>query len=86
MRWTLEEKTILIDKYPIVDIETLVKILGRKPEAIRAVAHRMGLKKDGGIKLAMPCKHRFPDSVRQNLGISADYWNDFYQSNGSVIV
>jgi len=70
MRWTIEEKTILIDKYPIADIETLAKILGRKPEAIRAVAQRMGLKKERGIKLAMPHGHRFPDSVRRNLGIA----------------
>jgi hypothetical protein len=70
MRWTSEEKAILIDKYSITDIDILVKILGRKPKAIRAVAQRMGLKKGRGIKLAMPHGHRFPDSVRANLGMN----------------
>jgi len=75
-----------MDKYSTTGIETLVKILGRKPEAIRAVAQRMGLKRQRGIKSVKSHERRFPDSVRQNFGMAADYWNDFYQSDGRVII
>jgi len=85
MRWTPEQKAILAAKYATTPTNELAGLLNHSPKAIRTTAQMMGLKKE--IEPATtPCEHKFPDSVRQSLGIMDDFWNDFYQSDGKVNV
>jgi len=86
MRWTAELDQYLKDNYKRMSMQRMADELDITLGVLRGRYVKLKLKKCDK-KNYKPCGYtRFPDSVRQNMGMVADYWNDFYQSDGSVII